>query len=298
MKKSLGLLVVILMCTFLACVANADTTAFVTTTTAGVREVPDTEADTIVSLKNGETMTVVEVVYGVGGEVFCKVPLASLNKGVETVDEYGNERFGYVVQNYVAMGDKNYITLTHDTKIWAFPDSSMCVGMKNGGTKMLLLGVYTDTWGHDWFVVQMQDKAGGSGFIRVEELGEWSYQSQQAQQQAVLPVIETPAETYNPAIDTQPETIQQEGNRVPDTIPASNNALPYMAMVNCNTLAVRATPLDESEPIGYIHYGDVAKVKEIGDYFTVIEFTTKAGVTVDGYVHTWWNSTNTLLKVN
>ena len=75
----------------------------------------------------------------------------------------------------------------------------------------------------------------------------------------------------------------------------------YRAMVGCDTLGVRANQDDNSDPIDYLHYGNIIRVISAGGYFTTIEYTYN-GHNVIGYVHTYFKLDGrdqpTLIKVS
>ena len=98
----------------------------------------------------------------------------------------------------------------------------------------------------EWLCVQTNDNAAGASFISKAELYGGNFSSQ------------------NTAID------------------------PYnrpKAVVVCSTLAVRRTPNDEAEPVGFFHNGDVLEIVTRGEYFTgvVWEFS---GQKTECWVHT------------
>lgn len=97
----------------------------------------------------------------------------------------------------------------------------------------------------DWICVQTNDGAAGASFI-------------------------SKAELYG-------TTSYPQGNIDPYNRPK--------AVVVCSTLAVRRTPNDEAEPVGFFHNGDVLEIVTRGEYFTGIvwEFS---GQKTECWVHT------------
>lgn len=249
MKRVALVLVVLLLGSLLVGVASAEgiVNAYVTCNQLSVRMSPDSNASKYTSLKNGDTLYVLGETSNNKGEHFYMIQLSSIGQDFSDYDETGNWRYGYVMSDFVTVAEKQYIVLERDTVLWAAPGSSVGVRERSKGTQLLLLDQYVDSYGQLWYVVQAQDNAGGSGFIKAGN----SYSQ------------------YGQNNQTVGANVTTGGN----------------ALVNCHTLAVRSVMNDEADPIGYLHNGDVVHVVYAGEYFTGIEYAYKNTVVV-GYVHT------------
>ena len=272
------------------------TSAFVTVTTCTVRLRPEasTSADNkMASIRNGSTMTIV----GESSDYYAVLPSSICdNKGVplglSDYDDGGQLVYGFVDKGVVKPTAKQYVVLNVYANLYCGMYSAVQVGQKPAGTEMVLLDTQIDQYGYTWYIVQMQDSAGGAGYIRsdfayLKQDGTGAtYQLPTNQQTAQLPVI-----TQQPVVE-QPVVVQtetEENLNEPDTefpaVQPENEETGEYAIVNTYMLMVRAKPDGNSREIGYLYNGDRVQVLGEDGIFTIIKFTVN-GVECQGYVYT------------
>ena len=261
-----------------SCIASAETpvgVAFVTCTQCTLRSSPASNASSNGKLKNGDYVVIIGEEYNSrrNEDFYAVVSRSSWDQGLRNVE-------GYVLKQYLKTGLKPWITLPSSTVIWAMPGSQVAVGERSTGNTLVVLdeiSTYNQYTGRteSFWCVQMQDTVGGAGFVSKAVVSEtWTRPEDQ--------------EFYHNVMGSWSGNIPSQNNggqNPPSTAGINGLQNGGQAVVNCQTLAVRARPDDNQKSLGFLHNGDVVQVSEIGDYYTSIYYSYK-GVTVIGYVHT------------
>jgi len=128
-------------------VNSGSLTGVVICSSLSVRVAPDTRADRIVSLKNGN-MVEIENVF----DEWLEIQLSSIGAGEGT---------GFILKRHVRILPY-YYTLPEDAILWADPfGSGLANGEKVKGSTVLVLAETSD-----WYVVQTRESTAGSSFIK------------------------------------------------------------------------------------------------------------------------------------
>ena len=277
MKRIIWVLTLII-CIFCVsvCMAEQYNIGFVTCTNLTVRETPASNGKKVTGLKNGDYVVITGSEYNSSrGESFYKV----ISK--EAWDAGTRDTQGYVLEQFVQTGIKRYINCTSFTNFYALPGSRIAVAGNSDGPYLILDEMTTLMNGSQetWYGVQPRSGFGCSSAVRASEVS------------APFTMPEDEQFMYS-VMGYYPESGDQTGyvEPVQPVNPPSQTGVNGLyngcqALVNCNTLAVRANPDDNLESLGFLHNGDIVQVYQVGEYYSSIYYDYK-GVKVIGYVHT------------
>jgi len=273
--------------------ANAESyqVGFVTTTNCSLRVEPSGNAQATAKLKNGEIVVIMGEEFNYNEqETFYKViRRSSWEEGIRYFE-------GYVLKDYIKVGEKYWITVPQSLKFSCSPGSTVKVGQRSKDKAMIVLDELT-TYDPSanayvyWWVLQMQDNYGGAAFIEKNSVSApWILPEDQQFYQTVYGYT-SQAVSYpqyseqKPTEPSQPEQqqVQQQEQPSQTSLNGLNNEGEAIAVRD--GVEVRSRPDDNANAVAYLNNGDIVKICKVGDYFTQIYFNYK-GVTVNVYVHT------------
>ena len=290
----IGIFMFILFLVFVIDIAAANAedykVGFVTTTNCSLRVEPSGNAQAIAKLKNGEIVVIMGEEFNYNEqETFYKViRRSSWEEGIRYFE-------GYVLKDYIKVGEKYWITVPQSLKFSCSPGSTVKVGQRSKDKAMIVLDELT-TYDPNansyvyWWVLQMQDNYGGAAFIEKNSVSApWILPEDQQFYQTVYgytsqEVLGLQNPEQQPVEPSQPEQqVQQQEQPSQSSINGLYNE--GNATVIRDGAEVRSRPDDNANVVAYLNNGDIVKICKVGDYFTQIYFNYK-GVTVNVYVHT------------